>query len=545
MSDSNIKIVIVEDNGLAQANLRNHLLNMGFIEVSCYSNGRELKSQIKTRVIDLLLMDYHLGENINGIEVVQDLQKCGLVKNTTSVLFLTYDRLPMVVGQIVDLHPDALVVKPYTIKNLEKNIRASLSLRNYLMPILKLMDKQFYAEALTTLEQLIEVNEYPRKLNALIKLRARLLIKLGRYRESEGIYKNILAGCDKIIWAKWGVIQSLYLGGQIDQSKSLLIELTDAQLTHNKASEWLARICIENNQYGKAEEYMEKIQEGEMSIPAARLKAYIYQAQEKGDEAINLLEKKRESNRRIRERFDELSLDLARLYLTQAENKAPNEREPLLQVAKLLIGAAGRKVVDQQLNMKKAYMYSVAAVLAGDYDKANSILSRPEMAHFEDAEVSTMTDAVFALQATGKITKAKEILATCQQKLVSIEEGNEKTISSILVAQSEQALGAEKPQALALNKEGLEWYVKKYYLEAIRCFYQAYLLFPREIAFSLNLLQSLVDAQMANYEEINCLAFFEELQKRPLNDGNQKRLDVIAIKVSKDRTRFVVAGDEK
>jgi DNA-binding response OmpR family regulator len=545
MSDSNIKIVIVEDNGLAQANLRNHLLNMGFIEVSCYSNGRELKSQIKTRVIDLLLMDYHLGENINGIEVVQDLQKCGLVKNTTSVLFLTYDRLPMVVGQIVDLHPDALVVKPYTIKNLEKNIRASLSLRNYLMPILKLMDKQFYAEALTTLEQLIEVNEYPRKLNALIKLRARLLIKLGRYRESEGIYKNILAGCDKIIWAKWGVIQSLYLGGQIDQSKSLLIELTDAQLTHNKASEWLARICIENNQYGKAEEYMEKIQEGEMSIPAARLKAYIYQAQEKGDEAINLLEKKRESNRRIRERFDELSLDLARLYLTQAENKAPNEREPLLQVAKLLIGAAGRKVVDQQLNMKKAYMYSVAAVLAGDYDKANSILSRPEMAHFEDAEVSTMTDAVFALQATGKITKAKEILATCQQKLVSIEEGNEKTISSILVAQSEQALGAEKPQALALNKEGLEWYVKKYYLEAIRCFYQAYLLFPREIAFSLNLLQSLVDAQMANYEEINCLAFFEELQKRPLNDGNQKRLDVIAIKVSKDRTRFVAAGDEK
>ncbi|MFT5676520.1 MAG: hypothetical protein ACI808_002465, partial [Paraglaciecola sp.] len=344
---------------------------------------------------------------------------------------------------------------------------------------------------------------------------------------------------------KWGVIQSLYLGGQIDQSKSLLIELTDAQLTHNKASEWLARICIENNQYGKAEEYMEKIQEGEMSIPAARLKAYIYQAQEKGDEAINLLEKKRESNRRIRERFDELSLDLARLYLTQAENKAPNEREPLLQVAKLLIGAAGRKVVDQQLNMKKAYMYSVAAVLAGDYDKANSILSRPEMAHFEDAEVSTMTDAVFALQATGKITKAKEILATCQQKLVSIEEGNEKTISSILVAQSEQALGAEKPQALALNKEGLEWYVKKYYLEAIRCFYQAYLLFPREIAFSLNLLQSLVDAQMANYEEINCLAFFEELQKRPLNDGNQKRLDVIAIKVSKDRTRFVAAGDEK
>ncbi|MFT4939299.1 MAG: DNA-binding NarL/FixJ family response regulator [Paraglaciecola sp.] len=543
MSDSNIKIVIVEDNGLAQANLRNHLLDMGFTKISCYSNGRELRRHIKTRVIDLLLMDYHLGQNINGIEVVQELQKCGLVKNTTSVLFLTYDRLPMVVGQIVDLHPDALIVKPYTIKNLEKNIRTCLDLRNYLMPILKLMDEESYAQALAVLEQLIEENAYPRKLAVLIKLRARLLIKLGRYQEAERVYKKILAGCDKIIWAKWGVIQSIYLDGRINRSESLLLELTEAQLTHNKACEWLARICIENNQYGKAEEHMEKIREGEMSIPAARLKAYIYQAQEKGDDAINLLEKKRESNRSIRERFDELSLDLARCYLTQAEDKAPNERKSLLQVAKLFIGSAGRKDVDQQLNMKKAYMYSVAAVLAGDYDKANSILTKPEMANFDDAEVSTMTDAVFALQATGKSSKAKEILVVCQQKLAGIDDGNEKTISSMLVAKIAQTLGTEKPQALALNKEGLELYVKKHYLEAIKCFYQAYLLFPREIAFSLNLLQSMVDAQLANYEEINTLAFLQELQKRPLSDVNQKRLDVIAVKVDKDKTCF--AGGEQ
>jgi DNA-binding response OmpR family regulator len=545
MSNSNINIVIVEDNSLAQANLRNHVLDMGFTNISCYSNGRELKNHIKTRVIDLLLMDYHLGQNINGIEVVQDLQKCGLVKNTTSVLFLTYDRLPMIVGQIVDLHPDALVVKPYTIKNLENNIRTCLSLRSHLMSILKLMDRQLFTQALTVLEQLIEINEYPRKLNFLIKLRARLLIKLERYREAEDVYRNILAGCDKIIWAKWGVVQSLYLGGKVNQSESLLKELTEVQLTHNKACEWLARICIENNQYGKAEEHMEQILDSEMSIPAARLKAYIYQAQEKGDEAINLLEKKRESNRIIRERFDELSLDLARCYLTQAENKAPNEREPLLQVAKFLIGSAGRKVVDQQLNMKKAYMYSVTAVLAGDYDKANSILSKPEMANFADAEISTMTDAVFALQATGKPTKAKDILATCQQKLANIDDGNEKTISSMLVAKSEQTLGAAKPEALALNKDGLEWYAQKYYIKAIKCFYQAYLLFPREIAFSLNLLQSIVDARFANYEEINSVSFLQELQKRQLNEGNKKRLDAIAVNISKNKTQFVDAKDTK
>jgi tetratricopeptide (TPR) repeat protein len=405
------------------------------------------------------------------------------------------------------------------------------------------MDESLYTEALSVLEHLIEANKYPRKLNHLIKLRARLLLKLERFQDAEDVYQNILSGCDKIIWAKWGVIQSLYLGGQVNESESLLIDLTDAQLTHNKACEWLARISIDNNQYGKAEKYMEKIRDGELSMPAARLKAYIYQAQEKGEDAIVLLEKKRESNRSIRERFDELSLDLARIYLNDAENIDPEERGPLLQLAKLLIGTAGRHGVDQQLNMKKAYMYSVTAVLAGEYDKANAILSKPEMANFDDAEVSTMTDAVFALQATGKAAKARDVLSACQEKLKLIEEGNEKTISSILLAKTIQALGTEKPQAVALNKEGLEWYDKKYYLEALKCFYQAYLLFPREIAFSLNLLQSIVDAQLVHYEEVNCLDFLQELQKRQLSDENQTRLNVIAEKVNKNKARF--ADDEK
>jgi hypothetical protein len=70
------------------------------------------------------------------------------------------------------------------------------------------------------------------------------------------------------------------------------------------------------------EEHMGEIRESEIPIPATRLKAYIYRAQEKGDDAISLLEKKRESNRCIKKRFDELSLDLARGYLTQSEDKA-------------------------------------------------------------------------------------------------------------------------------------------------------------------------------------------------------------------------------
>ena len=135
MSLAKVKVAVVEDNGMARTNIRNHLLDMGFSQISCFSNGRELKSNLKSQRLDLLLMDFHLGQNKNGVEVVQDLQKQNQITHSTCVMFITSDRLPLIIGQIVDVHPEALVVKPYTIRNLVKNISNCLALHQYLMPV--------------------------------------------------------------------------------------------------------------------------------------------------------------------------------------------------------------------------------------------------------------------------------------------------------------------------------------------------------------------------------------------------------------------------
>lgn len=52
---------------------------------------------------------------------------------------------------------------------------------------------------------------------------------------------------------------------------------------------------------------------------------------------------------------------------------------------------------------------------------------------------------------------------------------------------------------------------------------------PRGIPFILNRLQCMVNAQLVNYEEVNRLAFLQELQNRPPSEVNQKRLDVIVV----------------
>ncbi|MBU3002475.1 response regulator [Paraglaciecola arctica] len=544
MSLSKVKVAVVEDNGMARTNIRNHLLDMGFTQISCFSNGRELKNNLKNQRLDLLLMDFHLGQNKNGVEVVQDLQKIKKITHSTCVMFITSDRLPLIIGQIVDVHPEALLVKPYTIRNLVKNISNCLALHQYLMPVFEMMDEDNYPQALVLLDLLIKENEHPKKRSALTKLRARLLTKLGHYKEAADLYRTILQHSDKVIWAKWGLIQNLFLDGHVEESETLLRELTESELTNDKACEWLARISVSNNQYNKAENYMHKIREGELSIPAARLKAYIYQAQERGNEAISLLEKKRESNRSIRERYDEISLDLARCYIGEAELRSKSQRTSDLQVAKFLIGAAGRKLSDPSLTVRKDYMFAMIAFMEGNVEKANEILTRPGMSELEDAEISTITDAVQAWRNSGDTDKAKEFLKLSQKKLREIEDGNEKTVSGMLVSKGEDAIGEKRPQALEFNKVGLQKYTRKDYQGATDDFYQAYLLFPRELAFSLNLLQGLVDAELQSYKKVHTLEFLAELQNRELNEGNKKRLDEIVSRIAKKKDIYYTASED-
>ena len=144
MSLAKVKVAVVEDNGMARANIRNHLLDMGFSQINCFGNGRELKATMKTQKVDLLLMDFHLGQNKNGVEVVQDLQKQKNITHTTCVMFITCDRVPLIIGQIFDVHPEALVIKPYTIKTLVKHISNCLNLHKYLMPVYEMMDDENY-----------------------------------------------------------------------------------------------------------------------------------------------------------------------------------------------------------------------------------------------------------------------------------------------------------------------------------------------------------------------------------------------------------------
>ena len=62
-----IRLAIVEDNASARIHLRSHLLSLGSIEIFSYSNGQELKSALRTQDVDLIMLDFHLGQHKNAV----------------------------------------------------------------------------------------------------------------------------------------------------------------------------------------------------------------------------------------------------------------------------------------------------------------------------------------------------------------------------------------------------------------------------------------------------------------------------------------------
>lgn len=543
MDRRKINIAVVEDNGMARLNLRNHLMEMGFSDIFCYSHGRELVKGMKNKHFDLVLMDYHLGNNKNGVEVIQDINKAGMLKHTTCLIFITSDRLPLIIGQIVDVHPDDLIVKPYTIRILEKTILNCLKINSHCQPILSLMDQQKWQAALNELEALVEKNALPRSKTALMKLRARLFLKLGQFEQAIELYNSVLARSSNVIWAKWGVIHAQFLAGDTEVSEETLKDLLGAHLTNDKACEWLARISVGRKEYVKAEEYINLIRESSLSTAAAKLKTYLYQIQDKVEDAIDMLERKRMSNKHIREKYSELSLELARCYLYFAESKNINERAKPIKIARFLIGSASRNYLEDSLQLKKDYMNVLACVLEDNMEKANELLNEANIDDLVDADITTMTDAVKAWVDVGDEMKAAQILYDCGEKIKNMEDLTDKTIANLLVSQREEGMGERRPRALKYNKQGLALHSDKNYLEAVEYFYQAYILFPKESAFGLNLLQSLVEAGLAEFSSIKTLGVFNELDKRDLSDANRNRLNEIGCKISIDKDRFIISDE--
>ncbi|MFC3120108.1 response regulator [Agaribacter flavus] len=525
-----LKIAIVEDNATARTNLRSHLLSLQNFDIASYSNGKELRNGLRVTDFDAIFIDYHLGQNKNGVEWIQSLRDTKLLKPSTGLIFITSDSMPNTIGQILDMYPDLIIIKPYTIRNLLSSFKHYMKVRQQTKPVLEYINKASFELALDYIDEKLDNGIEARFRSDFIKLKGRILLQAQQYEKAADLYSKVLNKSQNVMWAHWGLIKSEFFIGKWNHCQDMLDRLIEQSLTKDKAYEWLASVELGKKNYEKAEALLDKIKESELSIQATRLKTMCYKMQGKADAAIKLLERKIQGNLSIRERMVDYTMELARYHLHLADQVLKrHQKQDEVNEAKKLIGRASRNILDRHAEMQKDYMLALAHLLEDDSQKAHKImLANEQLYRVEDANIVTKVDAVKVWFGLGEKGKANELLESCDEVLMSQINHIDSIVSNELITSTEQSLGIEKNRAMSVNEQGMSYFQKNQQSKALQCFHRAYTMFPGVPAFALNLLQSLYECGQYEYKGVTADIIINELQNLALNDKNQHRFNMLA-----------------
>ncbi|VEL97119.1 CheY-like chemotaxis protein [Alteromonas sp. 76-1] len=518
------RIAIVEDNATARTTLRGHLLPIAKLNVSSFGSGVELKSALRKQHFELIIMDYHLGQGRTGVEWVQSLKESDFIRPSTGLIFLTSDRSPQTIGRIMDLQPDALLIKPYTIASLSRQIKHYLSYRKYIEPVLREMDNKQRPSAITLLRKKLREGVPPRLASDVGKLYAKLLFENEDILHAMRVYDDVLTRSDKVLWAQWGKIRCQYAAGLWPDCQDELSGMVTSSLARDSAFEWLASLSFEQKSYEQVEAYLSQIKFSDLSLPATRLKSIAYQKQDKVVEAIDLLQKKRAMHRSAKDRFNDFTFELAEFYLLLAEEAPSTNRDESLSQARKLVGLAGRSQSDRQVLQKRDYLLAFSAILEGEDQKAAHLLESDYMDDYLRTEPSMLVIAAKVHHGLGEEGKASQLLALAKQKNAELQIISEQVANDDLIFSGGERLGLNHDQAVMLNETGTQLFMNKQYLPAMKHFYDALNLSPETAAFGLNLLQCMIESDTAVYRKYGIRKLLRVIADMSLSDSNHHRL---------------------
>ena len=120
---SKIKILIVEDEPIIAADLRNQLNKLDYLVSSILESGEEAIDFVREKQPDVILMDIQLAGEMDGIEAAMEISK----SHSIPIIFLTSNVDPTTFKRAQSANPNSFLSKPFRITDLIHSIELALS----------------------------------------------------------------------------------------------------------------------------------------------------------------------------------------------------------------------------------------------------------------------------------------------------------------------------------------------------------------------------------------------------------------------------------
>lgn len=525
---SNAKILIVEEQPLAQSYMKQSLEKLGFRQLRFADHANSAKEHCLAEQFDLIVCSFNLSKHQDGYQLYEELRVRHLIKNSTGFIFISAETTGSLVHSVLELQPDDFLVKPFTISELNTRIEKILLRKNNLLKVYDLIDDGNDSKALKYINNAL-VNKKSTYSAILLRLKGDVLLRLKRNDEAKSFFKSVL-DIQKFTWAKVGLVEALIANNEHILAQRMLKTMLERHETRLVALDLLGRLEIELNQFELAQGFLSEAAE----IAPRNLE------RQKSLSTVSLLNHDYEKNYTTQKdiaQFAKYSIhDHPDVYLNAARagidfalttDQSDQIQRITRQTNKYLKDLKGQfpnSHNQAQVDVLNARLH----YLKDEHKKAKMLIEQLE----DDNHIRSIDgalDKAKAFHELGFHTKAQTLF----NKIISHCENHPSVSDPVYLRYIQQQQSERRDIKMGpkeLNNHAVTQFNRGHLNTALEAFSQAFRIMPRNPSIALNLLQCLFDNTKQHGQSMNLIMAkkcYALLVATDLDSEQQQRFDKI------------------
>ncbi|WP_179958338.1 response regulator [Chitinimonas arctica] len=247
--------LIVDPSSAIRQALRSALMSLDILRVDVASSVAEARRRLVESTYNIVLCEYHLGNEESGHDFLEELRKNKALPLSTIFIMITGEASYPCVVAVAEETPDDYMLKPVQTGDLTDRIRKAFTRRNALMDIYEALHKGDDEEVLKVAQWMIS-NKSP-YISDIVRLASQSLFRLGRYDEATKMYRDILAK-RSLAWAKLGLSKIAIKQGDLAAAEQAMLGLVEQHLLYLPVYNQLTELYQIQERYGDALAVTEK-----------------------------------------------------------------------------------------------------------------------------------------------------------------------------------------------------------------------------------------------------------------------------------------------
>lgn len=526
-------ILIIDDQKSFQKLLKGMLLQLGANNIVFYDSGEAALTQFGKETVDIVFIDYNLGQGRNGKQFLEELKYLNKLSRHCISILVTGESTRSIVLSVLEIEPDDYLIKPFSTGMLKSRLIKLSAKKQLFFHADKAINE---GDLPLAIEQYLEIAKAnPRFLHFCYKKLCQIYFELDRHQEAQSLLDEILANA-RPSWALTYLAQVLFLSGDYKKSICICDELLGQNRFNIDALD-IKAMCL--NKLQQSQESLFLIEQSCNIAPLSFSRQQKYADIALSNGAFDALAKaqynllamsKGTVFSNIENQFNYIRAMFNQLQSANSE-KAKVELSSSIKKA-LKNAAKDQSVIDKQGLFDEFSTFCCARLSAneGDYLNAKKLIApfsiEPSISN------TVLPDSVMALYALGEFDDANTQL----EKYKASESSNQGIINQL--EKHHQSLAGKQDKFEHYNAQGIALYKQGNYQDAIIQFENALEYAPMNTGSALNLLQALLQLLPKSNGASNtilakCETYFERVEGMALPQQHAKRLDDLRFEYNK------------